>query len=101
MFCNERCYYTYINTNKRNTVLYTGVTNNLQKRNWQHKENINKNNFSYKYNINKLVYYETFANIDDAIFKEKQIKNLLRNKKITLIESINPNWEDLLDKMFE
>ena len=88
-------YYVYINTNIRHTVLYTGVTNNLLNRNNQHKEKNSKISFTAKYNVDKLVYYEFFEDVSYAISREKQIKNLLRRKKIDLINTINPEWKDL------
>ena len=97
----ERYYYVYISTNKRHSVLYAGITNNLLNRDNQHREKINKNSFTAKYNINKVVYYETFNYIYDAIAREKQIKGGSRQKKIELINSINPNWKDLAAKTFE
>jgi putative endonuclease len=92
-----KTYFVYINTNKYNKVLYTGVTANLLKRNWQHKEGQNKTSFVYKYNVNKLVYYEGFGDVTMAINREKQIKNLLRSKKIDLINAFNKDWKDLAD----
>ena len=86
-------YYVYILTNKSKT-LYTGVTNNLTRRMYEHKNKLVEG-FTKKYNLTKLVYYELFNNINDAIRREKQIKGLLRKKKIALIEMINPKWEDL------
>ena len=91
----ERCYYIYISINRGHTVLYTGVTNNLLNRNYQHKIKENKQSFTAKYNVNKLVYYETFNDIRDAISREKQIKNLVRRKKMVLINSLNMEWLDL------
>jgi putative endonuclease len=96
----ERCYFVYITTNERRTVLYTGVTNNLLNREDQHKQKINKNSFTAKYNANKVVYYEMFADIGEAIFKEKQIKGGSRQKKIDLIENMNPNWHDLINDFY-
>lgn len=96
---NERYYYVYIMTNKRNTVLYTGVTGNLESRILQHK-NKEIEGFTSKYNINKLVYYEEFDNAYEAILREKQIKGGSRKKKIQLIESINKEWEDLSEGWF-
>ena len=96
---NERYYFIYISTNQRHTVLYTGVTNNILNRDNQHKEKISKNSFTAKYNINKTVYYETFNDIKDAITREKQIKNLVRRKKIELINSLNPEWRDLSEEL--
>jgi len=92
-----KTYFVYINTNKYNKVLYTGVTANLLKRNWQHKEGQNKTSFVYKYNVNKSVYYEGFGDVTMAINREKQIKNLLRSKKIDLINAFNKDWKDLAD----
>ena len=86
-------YYVYIMTNKSRT-LYTGVTNNLQRRVYQHKNKL-IDGFTKKYNITKLVYYETTNNISAAIAREKQIKGWLRRKKIALIKSVNPEWRDL------
>ena len=80
-------------TNKSKT-LYTGVTNNLVRRVYEHKNKLIEG-FTKKYNINKLVYFELFDNPDDAIKREKQIKGWLRKKKIDLIESMNPEWKDL------
>ena len=81
-------------TNKHNTVLYTGVTNDLKKRIYEHKEKL-IDGFTKKYNITRLVYYEPHLDIREAIAREKQIKGWLRKKKIALIESLNPNWDDL------
>ncbi|MHB8260213.1 MAG: GIY-YIG nuclease family protein [Bacteroidia bacterium] len=88
----------YIMTNKYNGVLYTGVTNDLKKRVYEHKEKI-KEGFTSRYNINKLVYYEHFTNIDEAIAREKQIKAGSRKKKIQLVEGLNKKWEDLYEKI--
>ena len=86
--------FIYIITNKNNTVLYTGVTSDIKKRIFQHKTKFYKG-FSAKYNCNKLVYFETFNSIKQAIEREKQIKKYKRFKKINLIEKVNPNWNDL------
>jgi putative endonuclease len=80
-------------TNKSGT-LYTGVTNNLERRIYEHKHHLVKG-FTNKYNIDKLVYFEETNDINAAISREKQIKGWLRKKKIALIESINPGWQDL------
>ena len=85
--------YTYIMTNNSRT-LYTGVTSALKKRVNQHKQKVYRG-FTSKYRIDQLVYFEEFANIRDAITREKQIKGLLRQKKIALIEAMNPEWRDL------
>lgn len=87
--------YIYILTNKNNSVLYTGVTSDLGKRMQEHLEGRFKNAFTNRYNIHKLVYYEQFLNIEDAIAREKQIKGGSRKKKIQLIEKRNPEWKDL------
>ena len=86
-------YYVYIMTNKSKT-LYTGITNNLQRRVYEHKQKLIPG-FTSKYNINQLVYYEITSDINVALSREKQIKGWLRSKKITLIESVNPEWRDL------
>lgn len=91
----EKCYFVYINTNKAHYIFYTGITNNLLNRNENHKNKKNKNSFTAKHNVNKLVYYETFDNIYDAIAREKQIKGGSRKKKIALINKLNPTWKDL------
>lgn len=87
-------YFVYILTNKYNTVLYIGVTNNLERRVYEHKNKLIEG-FSKKYNLSKLVYFEEFNSIDDAIAIEKKLKGWLRSKKITLIVSKNPQWKDL------
>ena len=92
----EHNYYIYIMTNSHNTVLYTGVTNDLQKRIYEHKTKQMKSSFTSKYNINKLVYYEHCEEIESAIAREKQIKNGSRDKKMKLVESVNPEWSELL-----
>ncbi|MGC8791743.1 MAG: GIY-YIG nuclease family protein [Desulfurella sp.] len=88
--------FVYIMTNKYNSVLYTGVTSNLAKRVHQHK-NKTIEGFTKQYNIVKLVYYEAFDDIAEAIKKEKQIKGKTRQKKIDLINAFNPDWVDLYD----
>jgi putative endonuclease len=85
-------------TNEYNTVLYTGVTNNLKRRIWEHKQGFGSK-FTSRYRITKLVYYEQFNNINLAISREKQIKGGSRQKKINLILDTNPEWEDLYDKI--
>lgn len=84
----------YIVTNKNNTVLYTGVTSDLVKRIYQHKHKLYKG-FTAKYNCNKLVYYEVGNAMEGCILREKQIKAGSRQKKIQLIEGLNPDWKDL------
>jgi len=93
--------HVYIMTNKTNTVLYTGVTSNLKLRILQHKEKYYKNSFTSRYNVCKLVYYEGFFNIEEAICREKQIKAGSRKKKVDMINSINPEWKDLYDEFCE
>ena len=87
-------YYVYILSNQTSTVLYTGVTNNLERRLSEHCSKSN-NGFTSKYSINKLVYYDSTNDIRAAIAREKQIKNYSRRRKNRLIESVNPQWEDL------
>lgn len=89
-------YYVYMMTNKANKVLYTGVTNNLERRLWEHK-NKQIEGFTSRYNATKLVYFEQTSDINSAIGREKQIKGWLRAKKNNLIESVNPDWKDLSD----
>jgi putative endonuclease len=91
--------FVYIITNFTNTTLYIGVTSNLPNRISEHKEKRYQNSFSAKYNLNKLVYYEQFQMIGDAIAREKQIKAGSRNKKIDLIEKMNPEWKDLFEEI--
>ncbi|MDB9513302.1 GIY-YIG nuclease family protein [Kamptonema animale CS-326] len=91
-------YYIYIMTNKYNTVLYTGVTNDLQRRVYEHKSKL-IDGFTKKYNIIKLVYYEIFEDIYNAIAREKQIKGGSRQKKIDLVNSFNQEWKDLYDSL--
>jgi putative endonuclease len=86
-------YYTIL-TNKANTVLYIGVTNNLQTRIWEHKQKV-FGGFTAKFNYDKLVYFEEYNWIDEAIAREKQLKTVSRQKKIDLIVNNNPGWLDL------
>jgi putative endonuclease len=95
----EKQYYVYINTNRWNSVLYTGVSNNLLSRNYYHKIKENKQSFTAKYKADKLVYYEIFNNVNDAITREKQIKGGSRKKKIELIKKINLKWRDLSEDL--
>ncbi len=88
--------YVYILTNTRNTVLYVGVTSNLVKRIWEHKQKVVPG-FTSKYNLHKLVYYESVDAITAAIAREKQLKAGSRQKKIDLINAMNPTWADLYD----
>jgi len=95
----EHCYYLYIMANDRNGTLYIGVTNNLFTRSFQHKLKINKDSFTAKYNIDRLVYYESYQYIQDAIQREKQMKVWQRQWKIRVIEESNPAWRDLFHDM--
>jgi len=90
---NKTCA-VYIMTNYSETSLYIGVTNNLQKRVWEHKNKV-VDGFTKKYNVNKLVYYELTDSIDSAINREKQLKRWHRDWKINLIKEINPEFKDL------
>lgn len=96
---SDRQYCVYIMTNAHNKVLYTGVTNNLQRRVLEHREDTGSK-FTKKYNVHKLVYLECGDDINAAIFREKQIKAGSRKKKIELINSINPEWKDLYEEYF-
>lgn len=87
-------YYIYIMSNWNNKVVYIGVTNDLRRRVYEHRNKI-LDGFTKKYNLTKLVYYELFFNISDAISREKEIKGWRREKKNELIESLNPDWKDL------
>jgi putative endonuclease len=87
-------YYVYILTNSYHNVLYTGVTNDLERRRYEHKHKKLKG-FTQKYNVDKLVYFEIFDSIDLAIVREKQIKGYSRAKKITLIDQFNKEWKEL------
>jgi putative endonuclease len=95
---NARQYYVYILTTTNNTTIYTGVTNDLIRRVYEHKHNL-VDGFTKKYNVHKLVYYEAVEDIIPAIEKEKQIKSWVRQKKINLINSYNPDWHDLYDEI--
>lgn len=88
--------YFYIITNKYNTVLYCGATNQLYKRIMEHRNHTYANSFSKKYNLFKLVYFEVYTLVQDAFTREKQIKGGSRKKKLDLIEKMNPEWKDLL-----
>ncbi|MBI3586259.1 MAG: GIY-YIG nuclease family protein [Ignavibacteriales bacterium] len=92
-------YYIYIMTNKSRT-LYTGFTNNPERRVYEHKHKINSG-FTSKYNITKLVYYEVAFDADARIAREKQIKGWLRVKKVALVESVNPEWNDLASDWYD
>jgi putative endonuclease len=91
-------YYVYILAGRKNGTLYTGVARNLKKRVYQHKNKVFKG-FTGKYNVEKLVYFETYDRIDEAIQREKRIKKWRRAWKIRLIENLNPKWNDLYDEI--
>jgi len=90
----EKYYFVYILTNPGNTVLYTGVTNDLKRRVYEHRNKVVPG-FTAKYNVKKLVYYEVYDDPQYAITREKQIKSGSRKKKLDLISSFNPDWRDL------
>ncbi len=94
----EKVYYIYILTNTYNQVLYTGVTNDLKRRVYEHREKLVKG-FTYRYNVDKLVYYEMGTDAYEAITREKQIKAGSRQKKIDLINAFNSEWKDLYDEL--
>ena len=94
----SRQYYVYIMTNKRTTVLYTGVTNNLKRRVYEHREKL-VGGFTRKYNATKLVFYEIFQDAENAIMREKHLKAGSRQKKIDLINQMNEEWRDLYEQL--
>jgi putative endonuclease len=95
----EKQYFVYIMTTMTNTVLYTGVTNNLQRRVLEHRSD-RGSGFTKKYKLYKLVYYESGDDVNSALTREKKIKGGSRQKKVELINSINPDWDDLFDEFF-
>ena len=92
-------YYVYILTNKYCTVLYTGVTRDLIRRVYEHKNHFDKDSFTSKYNVTKLVYFEETNDVRSAIEREKQIKNWSRKRKTELIFEKNPHWVDLYNSL--
>ena len=92
-------YYVYILTNANNTVLYTGVTNDLVRRIYEHKHHLDKGSFTAQYNVEKLVYFEVTSDVESAIAREKQIKGWNRKRKNKLVESKNLNWVDLYERI--
>jgi len=90
-----KTYHVYFLTNKYHTVLYTGVTSNIARRIWEHRQGLVKG-FTKKYNCKKLVYSEEYQHIEEALTREKQIKNWSRKKKDFLVNQINPEWSDLM-----
>lgn len=89
-------YYIYILTNQSDTVMYIGVTNDLKRRIYEHRSGLVEG-FTKRYHVHKLVYYETFRNINNAIRREKQLKGWVREKKNRLVETANPRWNDLAE----
>jgi len=94
----QKYYYVYILSNKYNNVLYVGITNDLITRVYEHKNKLVEG-FTEKYNVDKLVYYELFNDPINAITREKQLKGYSRKKKVELINSFNPEWEDLYESL--
>ena len=88
-------YYVYILSNSNRNVIYTGVTNDLVRRVYEHKNHLDKGSFTSRYNVENLVFYEVTTDVDSAIAREKQIKGWNRKRKEKLIEAKNPNWNDL------
>ena len=95
---NNKDFYVYILASKRNGTLYIGVTSDLIKRIWEHKESLAEG-FTKKYNVKKLVYYEQHESADSAIHREKRLKEWKRQWKLELIEKFNPMWNDLYDSI--
>ncbi len=95
-----KTFYVYMMTNKSRVVLYTGITNSLEVRVWQH-ENLTRDGFTKKYRVNRLVYYETFDDPRDAISREKEIKGWRRCKKNALVETLNTKWADLSTMLYQ
>ena len=92
-------YYIYILSNSNNNVIYTGVTNDLIRRVYEHKGHFDRGSFTSRYNVDKLVYFEVSSSIEVAIEREKQIKGWNRNRKNKLVESQNPGWVDLYESL--
>ena len=92
-------YYVYILANRTNKVIYTGVTNDLLRRVYEHKHHLDKTSFTAQYNVEKLVYFEETSSSREAIEREKQIKSWSRKKKNILIESKYPTWQDIYDSI--
>ena len=94
-------YYVYMLTNVTNVVLYTGVTNDLRRRVFEHKNHLETKSFTARYQVEKLVYYEQTTDVRSAIEREKQIKSWSRKKKNELVEHFNPTWRELYDEIIE
>lgn len=99
MYKTQHQYYIYILASQKNGTLYIGVTNNIERRVLEHKEKINEG-FTSRYNISRLVYFETFQYINDAILREKRLKKWNRQWKINLIEEENKEWNDLSEDWY-
>lgn len=97
---NTKFYFVYILSSKRNGTLYIGITSNLPKRVWEHKNKLIEG-FTKKYNVNNLVYFEQTENAQSAFLREKQLKKWKREWKIELIEKDNPQWKDLYKKILD
>jgi putative endonuclease len=95
-----KTFYVYMMSNKNRVVLYTGMTNSLEVRVWQHQKH-SLDGFTKKYNVDRLVYYETYDDPRDAISREKEIKGWRRSKKNELVQTLNPKWADLSSILFE
>ena len=93
-------YYVYLLASKKNGTLYIGLTNDLQRRVYEHKVGIKKG-FTQKYEVNKLMYYETFQHVEEAILREKRLKKWNRSWKIELIEEENKDWDDLASDWYD
>jgi putative endonuclease len=94
-----KTYYLYMMTNRSRVVLYVGVTNSLERRRWRH-QHTPRPTFTRRYRIDRIVYYECYSHIRDAIAREKEIKRWRREKKNDLVRTLNPTWEDLGARMF-
>ncbi len=87
--------FVYILTNKINTVLYVGMTTDLRTRLWEHREKVNPKSFTARYNVSKLIYYEPYQSVEEAVERERFIKGKTRKWKADLVATMNPNWNDL------
>ena len=94
-------YYVYILANPTNTVIYTGVTNDLRRRIYEHREHLDPDSFTAKYNVTRLIYFDTTPDVTAAIEREKQIKGWNRKRKNKLVASMNPGWIDLYDTLLQ
>ena len=92
-------YYVYLTTNESMSTIYTGVTNNLERRMHEHRQGVAQG-FTRRYRVKRLVYYEVTTDISSAIGREKEIKGWVRSKKAALIQSMNPAWRDLGEELF-